>query len=480
MNFTSPSFICFLVFVLIFYYLFPQRVKLFFLFAVNCLFYLGFGANFTLLLIAITAITFAFSLFIRRLADAACGKYITAAIVAITISPLLFFKYFDFFSQQTFNLLSIFGLTLNVATLNLMVPVGISFYTFRVLSYLFDVGSGKIPAEKNFLKYALYVTYFPQIVCGPIERASDFIKQANKTIKFDSNNLSSGTKLVIFGFFKKLVIADPLAIYVDNVYSSASSQSGLNLTLAAVFFSIQLYCDFSGYTDIATGVSKTLGFNTAENFRRPYFSQNIKEFWARWHISLSTWLRDYIYIPLGGNRCSKMRKYFNIMATFTISGLWHGANWTYIVWGAMHGFFLVVHDMFFPKNKDLKNGKSIALVRIFNVLFTFAAVTAAWIVFRADSFSRALEIFSGIVSRFSLSYSSLSGAVLPFTGDNTSVSHFLTAAFFICVLLADSITREIGVPSRLKKFDWLYYSFLLACVFCFGRFGGTNFIYAQF
>lgn len=247
--------------------------------------------------------------------------------------------------------------------------------------------------------------------------------------------------------------------------------------MAAVFFSIQLYCDFSGYTDIATGLSKCLGYDMAKNFDRPYFSRNIKEFWARWHISLSTWLRDYIYIPLGGSRCSKLRKYSNIMATFAISGLWHGANWTFVIWGMMHGAFLVIHDIF---SGGKSGGRSGFAVSALCMAITFAAVTAAWIVFRADSFSHAYEIFRGIATRLSFSYASLSGAVLPFTNDNTSIAYFLAALFFIGVLFANSLSKTFGAPPRLGKYVNCYYAFLLACIMCFGQFDGGNFIYAQF
>lgn len=480
MSFLSLTFLCFFILLLFPYYLVSHKLKLSVLLCSSALFYLGFGLNFFFLLFGLTLVTFAFSMFIPRLREIRFRKCAMSCVVLLTILPLLFFKYFDFISDSLSELCSHLGFNLGEHTLKLMAPVGISFYSFRVLSYLFDLYWGKITPERNFLKYALYVSYFPHILCGPIERAGSFFGRIDKNITFKSENLALGGKIIIFGLFKKLVIADPLSVYVNSVYSSPEHSSGLVLLLAAVFFSVQIYCDFSGYTDMANGLSRCLGFDLVENFRRPYFSRNVKEFWGRWHISLSTWLRDYIYIPLGGNRRSKPRKYLNIMATFGISGLWHGANWTFVAWGILHGFFLVLHDLLIGRKRSGSIGKDSCFLACCNTLLTFAAVTFAWILFRADSFSHFVEILSGILFRFDLSYSSISSLPLPFTGDNTSVAHFIVVVFYMALLFADSAIREFGVFQGLRKYDWIYYSFILASVFCFGYFGKSTFIYAQF
>lgn len=480
MSLLSLTFLCSFIVLLAVYYLSPHSAKLAILLGASALFYIGFGANLFLLLLLVTIATFGFSLLIPRARGSRHGKLAMALMIAATVAPLFFYKYFNFFSVSAVDLLAIFGITLKAHTLKLAVPVGISFYTFRVLSYLIDAYCGRISVEKNFLKYALYVSYFPQILCGPIERAENFFRQINKPAGFNAGNLLEGSKIIIFGLFKKLVIADSLAVYVDAAYSSVPDRPGAVLIVAAVFFSIQIYCDFSGYTDIAIGMSKALGLDLVENFRRPYFSKNVKEFWARWHISLSTWLRDYIYIPLGGNRCSKPRKYFNIMVTFVVSGLWHGANWTFLAWGVLHGIFLVFHD-FLCGGKRVRNSvKTSAALTCAKVSLTFAAVTFAWILFRAESFSHFAAIMDGILNRFSLSYSAVSSIPLPFTEDNTSIAHFIVAAFFIGVLFADSLVRELGALRKLRKFEWIYYSFILASILCFGRFGESTFIYAQF
>ncbi len=480
MSFLSLTFLFFFVCLLLLYYRVSQKLKILLLLISSALFYLGFGFNFSILLFAVTLLTFLFSLLVPTLKARGVGKYAMVLAVLIVISPLAFFKYFDFFLSFVADIASPFGLKLGKHALNLMIPVGISFYTFRVLSYLSDVYSGKIAPQRSFIKYALYVSYFPQILCGPIERAGNFFAQIDKSITFKSDNLQEGVKIIIFGLFKKLVIADSLAVYVDSVYKSAPWSSGLSLFVAAIFFSIQIYCDFSGYTDIAKGLSKSLGLDLTENFRRPYLSKNVKEFWGRWHISLSTWLRDYVYIPLGGNRCSRCRKYANIMATFAVSGLWHGANWTFVAWGVLHGIFLIVHDFLFGKNFSAGKTKLPFFSTVFRIALTFAAVSFAWILFRADSFPHFLEIIDGIIFRFNLSKSSILSLPLPFTGDNTSIANFIIAAFFIGVLFADSLIREFGLLKWAKKYDWVYYSFILASTLCFGSIGSSTFIYAQF
>lgn len=223
----------------------------------------------------------------------------------------------------------------------MLLPVGISFYTFQSLSYSIDVYRGEKEPERNFGKFALYVAFFPQLVAGPIERSTNLLPQFDRRISFDYDRFVSGLRLMLWGFFKKIVIADRLAIYVNEVYNSPAEFQGLTLILATYFFAFQIYCDFSGYSDIAIGAARIMGYDLMINFRQPYFSQSIAEFWKRWHISLSTWFKDYLYIPLGGNRVAKNRWYFNLMAVFLISGLWHGANWTFVLWGFLHGFYLV-------------------------------------------------------------------------------------------------------------------------------------------
>lgn len=262
------------------------------------------------------------------------------------LSVLAFFKYFNFLFQELVTIVGFFSIKIEPIVLNILLPVGISFYTFQTLSYVIDVYKGKVEPEKSFLTYATFVSFFPQLVAGPIERASNLLPQIKnmESIRFDYDKATYGVKLITWGLFKKLVIADVLAVYVDKVYDAPTSFTGFALLLAMFFFTIQIYCDFSGYSDMAVGSAKLIGIDLMTNFKSPYFSQSIKEFWSRWHISLSTWFKDYFYIPLGGNRCSNVRHCINLLLTFLLSGLWHGANITFVIGGEIHGLILVAES----------------------------------------------------------------------------------------------------------------------------------------
>jgi D-alanyl-lipoteichoic acid acyltransferase DltB (MBOAT superfamily) len=275
------------------------------------------------------------------------------------------------------------GNIVKVSTLDLILPVGISFYTFQTLSYVVDVYRGDVNVENNLGIYAAYISFFPQLVAGPIERARNLLPQIKGQKKFNYEQATYGLKLIAWGLFKKMLIADMLSPYVDKVFSEVGSYEGLSLVVASVFFSIQIYCDFSGYSDMAVGIAKLFGIDIMFNFRAPYFAKSVREFWSRWHISLSTWFRDYVYIPLGGNRCTKLRNSFNLMITFLVSGLWHGANWTFIVWGGIHGVAQIIEKRFVKK----KYG-------IIGNMFVFALVVVAFVFFRAETISDALYVIT--------------------------------------------------------------------------------------
>jgi D-alanyl-lipoteichoic acid acyltransferase DltB (MBOAT superfamily) len=260
-------------------------------------------------------------------------KVLLLLTLSVSLGILFIFKYFNFVSESFSQICRLLSIPIHSVTLKLILPVGISFYTFQTLSYVIDVYKGKVKAEHHFGKYAAFITFFPQLVAGPIERTENLLHQINEKHFFDYEQAAYGMKLMAWGFFKKLVIADNLAVFVDLIYGNVSSYQGFSLILATVFFSIQIYCDFSGYSDIAIGTARLFGIELMTNFRSPYFSGTVKEFWSRWHISLSTWFRDYIYIPLGGNRKGRIRQYTNLMITFFASGAWHGANWTFLMWG---------------------------------------------------------------------------------------------------------------------------------------------------
>ena len=307
----------------------------------------------------------------------------------ICLGVLFFFKYYSFVGNSLVDLLGLFSIHLDPVTLNLILPVGISFYTFQTLGYVIDVYNGIVPAEHHFGYYATFVSFFPQLVAGPIERTNDLLPQIKSKHYFDYKQATYGLKLMAWGYYKKTLIADTLAVYVSHVYDSPQQYAGFSLVLATVLFAVQIYCDFSGYSDIAIGTAKLLGINLTTNFRSPYFSSSFKEFWGRWHISLSTWFRDYVYIPLGGNRVSKSTKARNLLITFLASGLWHGANWTFVIWGGIHGVLQILEEAIIPGLRGENSG-----YKILRRLIVLVLVTFAWIFFVSNSIDDAFYVIS--------------------------------------------------------------------------------------
>ena len=330
MLFNSTEFMIFFPITLILYWIFPKKYRYICLFIASYTFYMFWNPKYALLMGTSTVVTFLSGVLIEKL------KYkrtVVAFSFIINLAILIFFKYFDFLLQNINIVLSALNIQLINKPFDVILPVGISFYTFQALSYTIDVYRGEIKSEKNIIKYALFVSFFPQLVAGPIERSNNLliqIENLEKVKRFDYDRITEGLTLMLFGYFQKMVIADRAAILVDTVFNGYYEYNSMALILAAIFFAIQIYCDFGSYSLIAMGTAKVMGINLMENFNTPYFARSVKEFWGRWHISLSTWFRDYLYIPLGGNRCSNIRKSFNILVTFLVSGLWHGANFTFI------------------------------------------------------------------------------------------------------------------------------------------------------
>lgn len=371
MIFTSPVFVIFFIIVLL-GTLVTQRsnkFKHFFLLLASYFFYGWWDWRFCFLLLFVTAVSYVTALYSQK-------KWIYFAGIVVPLFVLGLFKYFNFFLES-------FGATF---TLKIILPVGISFYTFQALSYVIDVHRKKIPVEKDFIKLALYISFFPQLVAGPIVRASDFLPQLYESSrKLTVHNFAIGIQIIAMGFFKKVVLADHLSVFVDDVFRVPVAFHWATIILAVVSYSLQIYFDFSGYSDIAIGCAKCLGYDFAMNFNLPYISQSVTEFWRRWHISLSGWLRDYLYIPLGGNRKGKMRQLVNLMITMLLGGLWHGANWTFVAWGGVNGLALCIEKFF-----------KLRFSKIIKVLATFMFISFTWIFFRAETFSDAWKIIKGI------------------------------------------------------------------------------------
>ena len=402
MVFHSMPFLYFFAILMVIYFAIPFRVRWVLLLGASGYFYLCWRAEYILVLLCSTLTTYYFGMRLGRAEIPSTRKRILLFALFYHIGVLFLFKYFDFFNNSLKNLFDRFNLFYGVPAFNLLQPIGISFYTFKSISYCLDVYRGELKPEHHLGKLALYIAFFPQLLAGPIERATRLLPQFYQKFNFDDRRVSDGLKLMLWGFFQKMVIADNLAVLVDSVYNHPYQYQGMGLTLATFFYCFQIYCDFSGYSDIAIGAAQIMGYQTMDNFNRPYFSSSIGEFWRRWHISLSTWLRDYLYIPLGGNRVSRSRFYFNLMAVFLICGLWHGANWTFVIWGGLHGFYLVFSNLTQKIRGEIIRRIGLDRTPIFHralkLGITFLLVCFAWIFFRANTVSDSLYIISHLFS----------------------------------------------------------------------------------
>ena len=479
MLFNSLSFVFFLIIIFTLYWGVPHKYRWIPLLAANYYFYMSWGAKYIVLLLFITLLSYLTGLILEKQQNRAKKNVVLCVSIVLSLSALFFYKYFGFFMQNVQTFLSIFAIQFQPSTIRLMLPVGISFYTFQTLGYVIDVYRGTISAEHHFGKYASFVAFFPVVTSGPIARAKDLLTQIKEERVFDYYQATYGLKLMAWGFFKKLVIADTLATYVNKVFNDPYGHIGFTFVLASLFYTIQIYCDFSGYSDIAIGISKLLGIDLRENFRSPYFSSSVKEFWSRWHISLSSWFRDYVYIPLGGNRKGTIRAYFNLVITFFVSGLWHGANWTFIAWGLIHGLAQVAEKICVPKENKSKDYSVVWLLR---VLVVFSFCSFAWIFFRANCLSDAryiiTHLFNGIsnpgqyiLHGFSSIGLSNSKIIMPV------ISIIILTVYDFFSLKMDVIER---ISSRSIVIRYAFYFGILLLVMFFKASGEAVFVYFQF
>ena len=471
MIYNSFNFIVLFPLIFLLYYLIParyQKVRNVFLLAVSYLLYLNWKPVYALILLGVTLVTYYSARLIERYEK---KRLIVILGGAFSLLPLLFFKYFNFINEQVYTVLSALGLRYELQGLNWAVPIGISFFTFQALGYLFDVYYKKIEAEKNFLIYALFISFFPSILSGPINKASLVIPQLkNLRPYFDYEKAVGGLKMLLWGMFMKVVVADRVALYVDTVLPNYMNYTGVTCFAASIFYTIQIYADFAGYSLMAIGVGKVLGFELTENFRRPYFAVSVTDFWRRWHISLSTWLKDYVYIPMGGSRCSKMRNYWNIFVTFLVSGIWHGANWTFIVWGIWHGIAQIIEKGIGQQKCEYGwFGKSIKIV------ITFLLVNFAWIFFRMTTLGDACGVIAHI---FDLHQS--------MALEITSKHIFVLMIMGTIILFIKDWTDEFA-PNRLRLFEnksrvirWASYLSVIILIMLTGVFDAGQFIYANF
>tara|TARA_B110000459_G_scaffold134927_1_gene147410 strand:- start:241 stop:1509 length:1269 start_codon:yes stop_codon:yes gene_type:complete len=411
-------------------------------------------------------------------------KWLYLSLVS-NLGILFGFKYFNFFSENIQLIFNQYNILYEVPFFNALLPVGISFYTFQTLSYTIDVYNNKTQAQKHLGVFAVYVSFFPQLVAGPIERSNHLLPQFFEKHEFSYSRVKSGLQKMLWGFYKKIVIADNLAILVDGVYNNIDNYSGIALIVATIFFTFQIYCDFSGYSDIAIGSARVMGFELRENFKRPYFSKSIQEFWQRWHITLSSWFKDYLYIPLGGNRVIKWKWYYNIIITFLLSGLWHGANWTFIIWGGLHGSYLILAIIFKTRKNNISEKiKSFSpiLNRLLDVSITFILVAFAWIFFRANNLTDALYVLNNIMPELS-EYSNVG---TQFRGIGLYLNDIIKCLLLIILLIGFSTYERSGnvwnkLQKKSKLIRWVLYYFLIyGLLFLAPHSTINNFIYFQF
>lgn len=494
MNFNSLDYLFFLPIVFFVYFILPSKIRYLWLLAASYYFYMNWSAKYALLLLLSTVLTYVSGTLISHFKEKRklkTAKVCVWGCVAANLAILFFFKYANFFLTNVNRVLSAVGSGQSFEMLDILLPVGISFYVFQALGYTFDVYYGKIEVEKNPLRYALFVSFFPQLVAGPIERSKNLLEQLKRPTYFDPEKVREGLLTILWGLFIKIVIADNAALIVNPLFENFPSHAGIEMVFATIFFAIQIYCDFSGYSYMAIGSAKLLGFNLMDNFRSPYLSTNIKEFWRRWHISLTTWFTDYIYIPLGGNRKGKCRKYVNTMVVFLVSGLWHGASWNYVVWGGLNGLFLVLHDVTADwrkrVNQKLRIDESSIGHRFFSTIFTFCLVNITWVFFRAPSFHTALTIGRHTLVNLHPERIFSTGF---FDSMGISSQTAVMMGFSLLLLLVVDILRykNIDVGALVRKqsvaFRWLIYLGLLLMIIVFGIYGAdyeqTEFLYFQF
>lgn len=480
MLFNSFEFLIFFLAFLTLYFSTPYAKRWLIILIGSYIFYMAWKPAFAALIFVSTAVDYFVAIFIAKSEQKRTKALILSLSIAANLGLLFTFKYLDFFISSIVGMSGIFGMKIDLPYAELILPVGISFYTFQTMSYTIDVYRGKIPAERNFGKFASFVIFFPQLLAGPIERASNLLPQISAPKTFNFNDFASGALLAIWGIWKKVCVADLIAPFVNGVYAEPQNFNGSYLTLATVLFAIQIYCDFSGYSDTARGIARMLGYELMLNFRQPYFSTSLSEFWRRWHISLSTWFRDYVYVPLGGNRNGKTMWARNILLVFLISGLWHGAAWTFVIWGLIHGFWLLLE----AEAKRL-TGNSVGASRVITktqwlagLLVTNVIVLVSWVFFRASSLDDAWYILDNLWSIGPMNYGTFKLLHL------TSFEIVLLACQIMTLMTIDYVlafnpsqAMRVWTLPHAKK---IAFSLLTIEIAFFGVFDKIEFIYFQF
>jgi len=477
MLFNSIAFAIFLPIVFALYWLIPHKFRWIVLLVASYYFYMSWNPKYVVLILSTTVVSYIAAVMIEKKREQISPKIFVFASTLFCLGVLFFFKYFNFFGETLAFAAGFFSLQIHPVTFKLLLPVGISFYTFQTMSYVFDVYTGKVKAERNFGIYATFISFFPQLVAGPIERTSNLMPQIKSKKEFDYDLAMYGARQILWGLFKKIAVADVIAKQVDSAYENLYICTPFDLCFAIFFFAIQIYCDFSGYSDIAIGTAKLFGINLMTNFKSPYFSTSIREFWSRWHISLSSWFKDYVYIPLGGNRCSKLRTNINVMITFLISGLWHGANWTFVFWGGMHGIAQVFENLI-----SRKNGKQKPIVlKIMRWLLVFVFCNLAWIFFRADSIGDALYVIRSAFGN-STNINSYLHSNIGFSKKSAlnSLLTIMIVGIYDYLSLKNDLIQMAAVKNKflVVAIEYVVLAFIVVAVY-YGA-GSNQFVYFQF
>jgi len=476
MLFNSFNFIIFFIITITIYYALPHRFRWMFLLAASCFFYMAWNPALIVLIIFSCVFNHIFSHVMHK-AEGKKKKRILVFIILINFGLLFVFKYLSFVNETFIYLFEAAGINYRIPEFDIILPLGISFYTFQAVGYAVDIYRGKITPEKNPFRFALFITFFPQLVAGPIERAGSLLPQLFEKHGFNLKNFTDGCKYMLLGFFRKVVIADRAAMIVNRVYNSPEHCNSLSLLIATLLFSVQIYCDFCGYSEIALGCAKIFGIDLTNNFRAPYMSKNIREFWGRWHISLSAWFKDYLYIPLGGNRVKPARAYFNLLVTFVVSGMWHGANWTFLIWGAIHGLYQAIGRLTQPIRKRLPK------IPPLQAVITFALVTFAWIFFRAKNFGDAAYVIRNLFSDIVIGRRYLFDTLTGLGVGMFEILILLSVIIFLFFIELFSIKTDIhnGLLRAPFAARFAFYFLLAAMIIAFGVYEyAGQFIYFQF
>lgn len=483
MTFDTISFLLFMAVMLFIFYLIPAVHRKYVLFLGSVIFYISLDWKVFCLALGTVIVTFLSGRRIeRQIEQGKSAKILLIGVIVILFVILGIAKYLNFFSEIVYIVLDFFRVNHSSKVFELLAMIGISYYTLKAVSYLVEIYQGKIKAEKSLVSYGTYLLFFPQIIAGPIATPDSFLPQINQPLIYKEENIKKAIVLIATGYMKKLAIANVAAGYVNSVYAAIESRNGLTCLFGAILYSMQIYCDFSGYSDISIGVSALFGIEVKSNFNCPYLSGSIKDFWRRWHISLSSWLRNYVYIPCGGSKKGGLAKIRNTMLTFFVSGLWHGADFTFVFWGIYHGIL----NCFCKKvKKQEKKSSPKAWVRLGKIGVTFLCVTAGWIFFRADNFGQAFQMLEKICMEMSFSEDAILQTILVFTGDIMSLGYFVSVVGMSILLMVREYCYTYGkladaTEKRKEKETIIWIAFCVFAVICLGNFGTSGFIYANF